>query len=108
MPLHLQTFGDMDLYYTERYKVLIRSNKELLIETATTVPLLDRVNVYAFRYDIYRLLRSLNVEQHMFWTNAFINDIINPNQDISNLKEIKIANEQVISKMIARSNTVKE
>lgn len=108
MPIGLNSFGDQDEFFTERYKVLIRSNKEFLLRTATVVPLLDRVDVHVFRYDIYRLLRTLGVDQHLHWTTAFLNGIINPNQDIIHLKELHLVDMQVISKLLARNNTIKE
>jgi len=94
-----------EVYYTERYKTLVRSEKEFLLKNCVQFPLENRAEVFAFRRDIYRLLRTINVEPHLYWTVAYLNGIENPDQDISHLREILVIQENVLEKIIVRSNS---
>lgn len=96
---------DKAVFYTETYKVLIRSQRELLLRRTTDIPL-DEANVrYAFRYDFYRLLRTKGIQPHLYWTIAFLNGVTDPNQDISHMRTFKNINEQELATIIARTNT---
>lgn len=107
MPIPNNTIGaDKDVYFTERFKTLVRSEKELLVRTASTTALLEQHVVWAFRNDFYRLLRHYNVPSYLWWATAFINGVENPNQDVSTMTTFLTINENTLSSAIARSNTV--
>ena len=97
--------ADKALFYTQAYKTLVRSQKEILLRGATVIPIVNRNELYAYRNDIYRLLRSLKIDPHMYWTIAFLNGIENPDQDISHLTSIYNISEQALEKALSRSNT---
>ena len=98
--------SDKDVFFTERFKTLVRSEKELLKRTARTKPIIERNVLYAYRNDIYRLLRSFDIPSHMWWPTAYINDIEDPTQDITHLTLIYVIDETVLAGAISRSNTV--
>lgn len=96
-----------DVFFTERFKVLIRSEKELLIRQASSTAILETNQVQAYRNDFYRLMRAHNIEPHLWWATAYINGIENPSQDISGMVSFLTLNESTIASAIARSNTVR-
>lgn len=98
--------GDKAIFFTQEYKTLVRSEKEILLRSATTLPIMNRNELYAYRTDVYRLLRSLGVQPHMYWTVAFLNGIENPDQDVSHLTFIYTLDDRILEKALSRSNTV--
>lgn len=96
---------DKDIFYTERFKKIVRSEKELLLRNALTIPIVHFHNLYAARNDIYRFLRSNKVPEHLLWTTAYLNDIEDPNQDISSMTFYYTVDESVLIKAITRANT---
>ncbi|ASU03873.1 hypothetical protein JOAD_42 [Erwinia phage vB_EamM_Joad] len=94
-------------YYTEEFKTLVRSEKELLLKSAGTKSIINRYSVQMYRFDFYRLLRSEGIPPHLYWATAFINGIEDPFMDISGLKEIRTLNESELESVIARKNTVR-
>lgn len=98
--------SDKDVFFTERFKTLVRSEKELLRRTAHSKPIVEKNVLYAYRNDIYRLLRHFNIPSYMWWATAYINGIENPTQDITSLEGILLLDESVLSGAISRSNTV--
>lgn len=106
MPLDVKIMND--IYYTEDFKVMIRSNKEYLIARAQMFPLVDRALVSAHRYDFYSILRIVGqgkINPMLFWVIAFINNINNPEQDVIDMKSYLYVDESVINQMISRQNT---
>jgi hypothetical protein len=96
-----------DIFYTEAFKTLVRSEKEILLRGSQTMPIVDRAMLYAFRTDFYRVMRVMNVPAHLRWATAYINDIIDPNQDISDMHSFQMITESDLNKAISRNNTVK-
>jgi len=96
-----------EFFYTDAFKILVRSEKEILLRTAQLMPIVDRAMLYAFRTDFYRVMRSMNIPAHLRWATAFINDINDPNQDVSDLHSFMAISESDLNKAISRSNTVK-
>lgn len=94
-----------DIFFTDRYKILVRSLKEVLLKQAQALPIPNPNDRFAYRYDFYRLLRELGIESHMFWTVAFLNDVTDPFADNSKKVEILNIQESVILAAISRSNT---
>lgn len=105
MPIETGYNSLYDFYYTEEFKTLVRSQKEMLVRTAGDKILLDRSIVRIYRFDFYRLLRSQGIPPHLHWVNAYINGIEDPFADISALREIRTVSESELENIIARSNT---
>lgn len=106
MPIPNETSSaDKVIFYTERYRTLVRSQRELLLRTATDIPLNEPNVRNAFKTDFYRLLRTKNVPPHLYWTVAFLNGVTDPNQNISHMRSFKLVNESELAKIIARTNT---
>lgn len=61
----------------------------------------------AFKNDFYRLLRSMGVPPHMHWTIAFLNNVDDPDMDISSMTGWFNIAEEEITKSISRNNTVR-
>lgn len=76
MPIYVNE--GKDIFFTDEFKTLIRSCKELIIErsipTLITVPSIKE----AYRYDFYKLLRELGITEDMVWVTAYINDVTDP------------------------------
>ena len=96
-----------DFYYTDAFKILVRSEKEILLRGSQMIPIVDRAMLYAFRTDFYRVMRVMNIPAHLRWATAYINDISDPNQDVSDMQSFQMINESDLNKAISRSNTVK-
>jgi len=106
MPISIKGAGtDKDVFYTERYKTMVRSERELLLRKTTDFPIVSRSELYAYRHDFYRLLRVLNVLPHLHWTIAYLNGIEDPSMDCSHLSSIRMIDEDVLAQSITRSNT---
>lgn len=107
MPIPNNEIGsDKDVFFTDSFKTLVRSEKELLKRTAHTKPIIEKNVLYAYRNDIYRLLRYLSVPSYLYWATAYINGIEDPTQDITHLSSIYLLDESTLSGAISRSNTV--
>jgi len=107
MPIPNNAIGaDKDVYFTERFKTLVRSEKELFISTASSTPALEPHVVHAYRNDFYRLMRYYGVPSHLWWATAYINGVENPQQDVSGITSFLFINESTLSTAISRSNTV--
>lgn len=95
----------MEQFFTDEYKVMVRSNKEYLQSIAGKYPIQDLSFLHAHRFDFYRvILESFNVPQHLHWTVGFLNDIEDPSQFIGDMKEVLIIDSTVINKLIQRQN----
>lgn len=108
MPISSNVISEnKEVFFTERFKTLVRSEKELLIKQASSAPILEPNQVQAYRNDFYRLIRTHGVESHLWWATAYINGIENPTQDISGMTSFLTINETVLASALARSNTVR-
>lgn len=106
MPIgSLNVNATKDIFYTTRYKTMVRSLKEVLLKQSQALPIPNPNDRYAYRYDFYRLLRELGVPSHMRWTVAFLNDITDPFADNSKKIEIHSIEESLVLSAISRSNT---
>lgn len=97
--------GDKSIFFTPEYKTLIRSLKEVLLQSTTSLPIPNPNDRYAYRNDFYRLLRSLGIKSHMWWTIAYLNNVENVNKDNSHIIEIRNVDENLVIRAISRSNT---
>lgn len=111
MALNLPS-GD-PFYYTEQYKTIIRSCKDILLSQAEWIPFDDTVKAWAYRGNFNKLIRALTLtsrgmSEDLIWTIAFINDIENPNQDLSGLEGIFIVNKGVIGNLTQVTRVIRE
>lgn len=108
MPISDNSIGsEKSVFFTDKFKVLVRSQKELLVRQAQVVPLIEPQVVNAFKNDFYRLIRFYGVPSYLWWATAYINGIENPTQDISGITSYLAINENLLASSIARSNTVR-
>ena len=108
MPLSSNDFSSgKEVFYTEAFKTMVRSERESLLKETTEFPVIPKNELYAYRYDIYRLLRSLGVPSYLWWITAYLNGVENPFADISKIQSLRKVNEESLSNRIARSNTVR-
>lgn len=98
--------SDKDVFFTARFKTLVRSEKEQLRRSANTQAVLEQNALYAYRNDFYRLLRSFGIPSHLWWATAYINGIEDPTQDISGMTFFYTLDETTLAGAISRSNTV--
>ena len=105
MPIDTGYNSMYDFYYTEEFKVLVRSQKEILLRSSGSVPLVNRSEVQMYRYDFYRLLRSLGIPDHLHWATAFINGIEDPFKDNAGLIEVLSISTSQLENIITRKNT---
>jgi len=106
MPISaLQANSDKSVFFTDRFKVLVRSEKEILQQRATVIPIVNANDRYAYRYDFYRLLREHNIPTYMWWATAFINDISDPFADHSARTSFLKIDENILMNAYSRSNT---
>jgi len=106
MPIANNDFSNgKDVFYTERYKTLVRSELELIRKEASYFPNVIPAVQQAYKNDFYRLLRSLGVPSYLWWTTAYINGITDPFEDISGLTLIYQVSEDALNARIARNNT---
>lgn len=94
-----------NIFYTPEYKTLVRSLKEILVKEAQSIPVVNANERFAYRYDFYRLLRSLKIPSHMYWTVAFLNGVTDPTKDNSTIIEVLNISEESVLRAISRSNT---
>lgn len=106
MPIgSLNTSTANNIFYTPEFKTLVRSLKEVLIKEAQSLPIVNANERYAYRYDFYKLLRSLNVPSHMYWAVAFLNGVTDPTKDNSHITSVLNISEESVLRAISRSNT---
>ena len=99
MPL-AKLVTEQDIYFSEPFKVIVRSCKEVLLEGSTVLPITDRSFLYAHRNNFYAWLRGIGFDERLIWVTAFINDIKDPTGDISYLKEIRTVTIDAVDSII--------
>lgn len=106
MPIgSLNPSPNTDIFYTPRYKTLVRSLKEILVEQAQALPIPNPNDRFAYRNNFYKLLRELGVSSHMYWTIAYINGVEDIFKDNSSIIQVLNISESVVLAAISRSNT---
>lgn len=98
--------SDKDVFFTDRFKTLVRSEKELLKRTAHTQSIVEQNVLHAYRNDFYRLLRNYKVPSYLWWATAYINGIEDPSQDVTGMTSFYTLDESTLSAAVSRSNTV--
>jgi hypothetical protein len=114
MPLPYE--GGDSYYYTDEYKVIIRSCKEVLLQSAFYTPFQGPGIKFAYRYNFHKFLRQIRTDnsemtaipEELIWTISFLNGIENPNQDFSHLDGIYTVTAESIDLMIQTTRTVRQ
>jgi len=114
MPIPL--LGGNTYYYTDEYKTIIRSCKDVLIQSASFTPITGPGIRFAYRYNFHKFLRQLTngnsqmsaIPEEMIWTVSFLNGIENPNQDFSHLEGIYMVTADIIDIVIQSTRTVRQ
>lgn len=114
MPLDI-TIGNA-YYFSDEYKVIIRSCKEILLAQANYTPFIEPGIVFAYRYNFHKFLRSLRTEnggessipEDLIWTISYINDMENPNSDFSKLPGIYTVTKEIVDRVIAVARVRRE
>lgn len=101
-------YGD-PFYYTDEYKTIIRSCKEMILTRASYRPFVTDTEVYAYRNNFHKLIRATaGISEDLVWTIAFINGITNPHQDFSHLKGFYVVDRSIISTFVQVTRVVRE
>lgn len=105
MPLDIQI--DDDVYFSEPFKVIVRSCKEQLIRQARELVLIDRSFMFAHRNNFYTFLRGLGIDERLIWPTAFINDIIIPSENFMDKQKILLVTIESIDSLKLQYNQIK-
>lgn len=106
MPLDITI--DDDVYFSEAFKVIVRSCKEQLVTQARELTLVDRSFMYAHRNNFYTFLRGLGIDERLIWPTAFINDIIIPSDNFMNKQKILLVTIESLDSLKLRLTQVKK
>lgn len=98
MPLAI-TLHD-NTYFTEEFKNIVRSCKEILLDNSSEYSMLDRTFLYAHRNNFYAYLRGCGFSEELIWPIAFINDITDPTKGFENKKILRTVTIDVIDSII--------
>ena len=104
-----------EYWYTDEFKTIIRSCKEILLNGASYAPFVERNIVFAYQFNFHKFLRELrnkesgnSVPEDMVWVTSFINGIEDPNMDWSHLQGIYIPNRNQIDALIRVNRVIRE
>ncbi len=98
MPLDINVYDD--LYFSESFKNIIRSCKEILLETSSEYAILDRSFLFAHRNNFYAYLRGCGFDERVIWVIAFINDIVDPTLGFEDKKTLRTVTLDTIDRII--------
>lgn len=102
MPLQIP-YGNQ-YYYTDEFKTIVRSCKEILLNQAHFSLFIDESTKFAYKYNFHKFLRNLKdsagksdaIPEDMIWVISYINGIENPNEDFFHLTGLyTVTKEQV-------------
>lgn len=114
MPIPL--LGGDTYYYTDEYKTIVRSCKDVLLQGANYTPMMGPGIKFAYRYNFHKFLRQLTngnstmaaIPEEMIWTVSFLNGIENPNEDFSHLDGIYTVTGDMVDLVIQSTRTVRQ
>lgn len=103
-------------YYTDEFKTIMRSCKEVLINSATYSPFIEDGIKFAYRYNFHKFLRQLKTDkssataipEELIWVISFINGIEDPNQDFTHLTGIITVNREIVDNILQTTRTKRE
>ncbi|AEV89509.1 hypothetical protein OBP_072 [Pseudomonas phage OBP] len=90
-------------YYTDEFKTIIRSCKEILLSQAAFSAFADDSIKFAYKYNFHKFLRNLGgdnptIPEELIWVTSFINNMENPNADFTKIPGLfTVTKEQVDS-----------
>lgn len=92
-------------YYTDEFKSIVRSCKEILVNQAAQSPFVDDSIKFAYKYNFHKFLRNLGGDQptipeELIWVTSFINGIENPNDDFSHLENLLTVTKEQVDALI--------
>lgn len=111
MPLPLQAGNPF--YYTDEFKTIVRSCKEILLNDAVFSPFVGDSVKFAYRYNFHKLLRQLGgetptISEDLIWVTSYLNGIENPNQDFMHLKGIYTVSSSQLDAIVQVTRTRRE
>lgn len=84
-----------DYFYTDQYKVVVRSCKEILIARARFIPIMSNSLKHAYQHNFHKFLREFgagqaltDIPEDMIWTISFINGMEDPTSGFSTMEGI--------------------
>ncbi|EBY9764062.1 hypothetical protein D5W64_13190 [Salmonella enterica subsp. enterica serovar Saintpaul] len=88
MPIYIPQ--GQSYYFTDEYKTIVRSCKEVLLSQATFSPFVGDNIKFAYKYNFHKFLRQIGgdvstIPEELIWTISFLNGIEDPNKDFSHL-----------------------
>lgn len=103
----IQNIPNDDVYYTEDFKTLVRSNRTAIIANSFEAVVVESEFLYAFKTSMYRFLRSQNVSPKYYWACAYLNGWDIPTFNIQRIVKWIRPNEDYIDNLLARNNTIR-
>lgn len=102
-------------YYTDEFKTIMRSCKEILLAGSSYAPFVEKNIVFAYRFNFHKFLRELrnkedgqSVPEDMIWVTSFINGIEDPTADWSDRDGIYIPTRSLIDSLIRVNRVIRE
>lgn len=114
MPISLS--GGNEYYYSDEFKTIIRSCKDVLLQNASLTPFVDNSIRFAYRYNFHKFLRNLRtgssgataIPEELIWVISYINGIEDPTQDFSHLTGIYTVNMAMVDMLVQATRTRRE
>jgi hypothetical protein len=105
-----------DYYYSDEFKTIVRSCKEVLLNVATYSPFLDKSIAFAYRYNFHKFLRNLRtssnsepaIPEELIWAISFINGIEDPKQTFEDRDGIYLITTADIDALLQTTTTRRE
>ena len=98
MPIDIPVYDN--IYFSEEFKVIVRSCKEILLEGSSEFAMEDRSFLYAHRNNFYAYLRGLGFDERLVWVIAFINDITDPTKGFEHMTSLRTVTINAIDSII--------
>lgn len=103
-----------EYFYTEDFRTIVRSCKEILVGRASPVPITDRGRLFAYRHNFHKFLREYGgdtlarISEDMIWVISYINDIEDPTQDFSNMQFVLMVTREDLLAITQSARVVRE
>lgn len=103
-----------EYFYTDEFKNIVRSCKEILIEQATKVPITDKAKQFAYRHNFHKYLREFSdgyankIPEDIIWAVSFINGIEDPTKDFSHLEILYFITHEDLLMMTQTTRVIRE
>lgn len=103
-----------EYFYSDEFKNIARSCKEILVARASRVPITDIGKQYAYRTNFHKYLREFGdspatrIPEELIWVTSFINDMEDPTSDFSGLKMLLFTNHEELLMISQTKRVVRE